>query len=232
MLSDIELMAVQAGALFRHDAQGRLLAVNESGDPLAPRLFLGRTITGNLWRFRHDLPESPVRELEGLLQTEPVASDLALPPICLARVRSALEAHTPIAETWSGPAWRFPDEIGPPPGVTPVTRANADLVRSAFPYLADHLASMRPCMAVIRGGDAVSVCFSARNSAEAAEAGVATVEAFRGRGYAAAVAAAWGIAVRQSGRIPLYSTSWENLASQAVARRLGLILYGVDLSLT
>jgi hypothetical protein len=33
------------------------------------------------------------------------------------------------------------------------------------------------------------------------------------------------------GQVPLYSTSWENLASQGVARRLGLQLYGVDLSI-
>ncbi|MGH2617528.1 MAG: GNAT family N-acetyltransferase, partial [Thermomicrobiales bacterium] len=41
----------------------------------------------------------------------------------------------------------------------------------------------------------------------------------------------WAQAVRQEGRIPLYSTSWENLASQAVARKLGLVLYGVDLDI-
>jgi len=60
---------------------------------------------------------------------------------------------------------------------------------------------------------------------------VDTLEAFRGRGHASRVVAAWAIAVRETGRVPLYSTSWGNLASQGVARRLGLGLFGVDLSL-
>jgi hypothetical protein len=31
--------------------------------------------------------------------------------------------------------------------------------------------------------------------------------------------------MRASGRIPLYSTSWTNTASLAVARKLGLVAY-------
>jgi len=58
---------------------------------------------------------------------------------------------------------------------------------------------------------------------------VVTVEAFRGRGFASAVVAAWANAVRESDRVPLYSTSWENAASRAVATKLGLTLYGADL---
>ncbi len=62
-------------------------------------------------------------------------------------------------------------------------------------------------------------------------AGIETLEAYRGRGYATAVVAGWAYAIRATDRIPLYSTSWDNLASQAVAHRLGLVQYGTDLSL-
>ncbi|MFA6111893.1 MAG: hypothetical protein WDA75_24290 [Candidatus Latescibacterota bacterium] len=64
------------------------------------------------------------------------------------------------------------------------------------------------------------------------EAGIDTLEAYHGRGYASATVVGWALLVRLVGCLPLYSTSWGNLASQGVARRLGLILYGVDLHWT
>ena len=76
----------------------------------------------------------------------------------------------------------------------------------------------------------MAVCCSSRVTGRAAEAGVNTLEGYRGRGYAPAAVAAWAAAVRASGRLPLYSTSWDNVASQGVARKLGLVLYGADLS--
>jgi predicted GNAT family acetyltransferase len=72
----------------------------------------------------------------------------------------------------------------------------------------------------------VSVCFSARNGPLAAEAGVETLADFRGQGHAAAVTAAWAAQIQAEGRIPIYSTWWGNDASQAVARRLGLRMFG------
>ncbi len=232
-----DLMQIHVSALYRHDQRHRLLAVNEPGDrrpddPPPPRLFLGRTRAGHLWRFRHDLPESSIDELETVLRIEPVAADLSQPPQCLPALQAALARDAPLAGMWSGPAWRFPDEIpASRHEVVRVTTANADLVRPVFPVLADDLPWCQPCLAVVADGRLASLCFSSRHTPIAAEAGVNTVEEFRGRGFAPAVVAAWAQAVRGEGRIPLYSTSWDNLASRSVARKLGLLLYGADYSI-
>ena len=237
-ISDRDLMQIQVSALFRHDDRNRLLAVNEPGDPRPddpppPRLFLGRTRDGQIWRFRHDLPEPLVAELEAILATEPVGTDLSRPPRCLGALQAALARDEPLTGIWSGPAWRFPDEIpAPEHEVIPVTTENDDLVRLLAPVLAaDELPWRQPCLAIVADGRLASLCFSSRNTPLAAEAGVDTREEFRGRGYAPAVVAAWARAVREEGRIPLYSTSWDNLASRSVAHKLGLVLYGADLSI-
>ena len=238
MSADWDLMQIHVNALYRHDERNRLLAVNEPGDPrpddpLPPRFYLGRTREGLTWRFRHDLPESLVAELEAMLAAEPVASDLSRPPQCLTALQATLARYGPLTGSWSGPAWQFPDEI-PAPGheVIPVMTENDHLVRLLSPVLtANDLPWRQPCLALLDHGRLVSLCFSARNTPIAAEAGVDTREEFRGRGYAPAVVAAWAQIVRQEGRVPLYSTSWDNLASRSVARKLGLILYGTDLSI-
>ena len=231
-------MQIHVSALYRHDERSRLLAVNEPGpprpdDPLPPRLYVGRTRDGLIWRFRHDLPASLVAELEPMLAAEPVAADHSRPLQCLEAVQAMLARNAPLSGMWSGPAWRFPDEISVPKHtVIPVTPVNDELVRLLSPVLvADDVPWRLPCLALLDDGHLASVCFSARNTPIAAEAGVDTRQGFRGRGYAPAVVAAWARAVRQEGRIPLYSTSWDNLASRSVARKLGLVLYGADLSI-
>jgi hypothetical protein len=77
-------------------------------------------------------------------------------------------------------------------------------------------------MAVVRNSQAISIYFCARGSHAAAEAGVEAAAAFRGRGLALLVTAAWAQAIRSSGRLAIYSTSWSNKSSLAVARKLGL----------
>ena len=100
-------------------------------------------------------------------------------------------------------------------------------------WVAGEIATGRaPVMAVFKDEFPVSICFCARSSDIATEAGVETAEAFRGRGFAPRVTTAWALAIPASGRIPLYSTSWTNSASLAVARTLGLMVYASSWSLS
>ena len=217
-------------ALFVHDDRGRVVTRNALGGGRAPRFFLGRTPDGNRWRFRDDVPGDLAGLLEALCQDEPAPPDPLQPPLHDADYRQVLATHAPIAEAWAGPAYRFPEDLTPPGGdVVRLTEANAALLRGGDlePWLAD-IGQSEPLMALVRDGRAVSVCGSVRITPEAHEAGVETSAATRGHGFAVAVVNAWAGAVRELGAEPLYSTSWENTASQAVARKLRLIPYAAD----
>jgi RimJ/RimL family protein N-acetyltransferase len=104
--------------------------------------------------------------------------------------------------------------------------AHSFMLHPALASWAADLQHRRPAFAVVRRGQAVCICACARLSREAAEAGVETAPEFRGQGAAVLATLAWAGAVRQSGRFPFYSTSWDNLASQAVARKLELVPVG------
>lgn len=93
------------------------------------------------------------------------------------------------------------------------------------------LVDYAPVVAAVDGGIAVAVCFCSRITARVAEAGVYTEASYRGRGYATEAVRGWAAGVRATGRLPLYSTSRTNAASQGVAKKLGAVQYGVDYSL-
>ena len=231
----MENSELAVAASFTHDAQGRIGYDNEPEGDRAPRFFLARSAAANLWRMRDDLTDDVVRQLDALAAAEPVTSDLRAPPHQLDAYLTVLRASQPIAAVEFGPAYRFPDHLPTSGTTTPITRANLELLRHMVGDLADverDFETGQPSMVVVVDGYAVSVCFSARLTEHVASAGVETLPAYRGRGYATAVVADWARAVRASGRIPLYGTSWENSASQGVARRLGLIPWASGFSVT
>lgn len=225
-MNDLSLMRARADVLFTYDQRGRMLYRNDPGKQPAPRLFLGYTSTGYLIRFGQDISDEAAIRLQEIVDVEPPVEDMrSLPPV-VAAVGNLLEKQASDRE--GGPAFRFSEPLPATRDAIQITGANVTLARDTFPWLLTELAGWWPCFAVVRDNVAVSVCFSARIGAVVCEAGVETLPAFRGRGYAAAVTAAWAGAIRYSGRIPLYSTSWHNVASQRVAHQLGLIMLGAD----
>jgi hypothetical protein len=234
LCTDLELMAMHVRALFTHDAGGRLLLVNEpgGGGDRAPRFFLGRTRAGNLWRFRADLPENLVEELGALCVDEPVGQALRRKPRHFAAYVRLLANHAPVQKISAGPAYQFTAYAQPSRPLLAVTETNAGLLRGGFEPLISELSDWQPFLALVEEQRAVSVCRSVRITPAAHEAGVETLPDFRGRGYAPDVVAGLARMVRSMDVIPLYCTSWENTASQAVAKKLRLAPYGANFHVT
>lgn len=232
--SDRQLMKIQVEVLFTQDENGYLQRINKpngDGKP-APRFFFGHTNEGSIYRFRHDLPDNVVAQLKEVAAAEPMPVNSQKIPRNRRQFEDILQSHAPIERVWIGPAYRFPEHITSPPNVVRLSRENAGVLKKDFAEMVSALNSPQPHLAIIEDSRIVSICRSVRLSSYAHEAGVDTLVGYRRRGYATSVVAAWALAVRALNRVPLYSTSWDNIASQSVARRLGLVQYGVDYHVT
>ena len=224
---------------FVLDERGRIVSTREPMPASGPLFCLARGANHCAWRVRADLPDDVVsRAIDQLARSESFTVDFRRPPDHANEYRKVLGAYIssrdgaaidPVEQ--SGPAMAFPDNL---PTVTDVVRVEDErLLATEFRgWVIGEIASGRaPVLAVMEDGHPVSVCFCARASAVAAEAGVETAGRYRGRGLAPRVTAAWARALRAEGRMPLYSTHWTNLASLAVARKLGLMTYASSWSL-
>ena len=230
-MNDQQRMSIAVNALFTHDMRGRMVRVNEPEGEPAARFFLGRTRAGHVWRFRFDVSDHAAGALEALCQREPVvAGALGELPTQFAAMQRVLLEDAPINRVYAGPEYIFPERISHPAGVIAqrMTHAHHGSLVPHFRW-AIALLDAVPVWAVVQDGIAVSVCFSSRTTPMADEAGVETVATHRGKGYAPAVVAAWATSVREMGRMPLYGTTWNNLASQRIAQKLNLIQFGAVL---
>lgn len=234
MLSDLELMRLHVEAEFTDDASGHLVSTNELNSTPAPRFFLGHTSLGIVRRYRYDVSATSQRALERAIAAELESSvaetDRPLDPKPFERV---LSQDAPIEHASVGLAFRFPVSLAATPEARILGDASdAALLHPALAPWSTDIQSSAPLVALIIDGQAVAVCGSVRITPRAHEAGVETAAGFRGRGYAKSVVAAWAAAVRALGVEPLYSTTWQNAASRALARSLGLASIGRDLHIT
>ena len=195
-----------------------------------PRFFFGNTREGSICRFRYDLPENLVARLMEVAAAEPMLLDSRKFPNGQRQFVEILRTHAPIDGIWSGPAYRFPDRIEPPTNVVRLTPGNAGLLKGDFAEMMPELNDGQPYFAIIEDSEAVSICQSVRLSSRAHEAGVDTLKAYRQRGYATSAVAAWALSVRSLNLVPLYSTSWDNVASQGgrPPPRLGAVWCGLS----
>lgn len=225
MLSELELMEHHVNVLFRHDSGNRITVVNEPPFVGAPRIFIGATRAGNIVRFSDSQDESIVKGLGQVIGANPGAH--------LGEVIKVLTNEQPVSNLWIGPAYVFPNVVGRTfPRTIKVTHENKELLKPHFPYTYEDFEYKQPCFVIMEDNIPVSICCSARQSSKAAEASLFTHEDYRGKGYGVEVATAWSQEVQKQGRMALYSTSWDNFASQSVARKLQLVQYGTDIHMS
>ncbi len=225
-------MQLHVETLFTMDDRSRLVSVNGSGGGAAPRFLLGRTPEGNVWYVRHDVDRGLAAGLEELSESEPAGLQTGPTPDSATPYLDLLSHHDSVQRVWTGPTYRFPSELPDSVDIVYVTPDNVSVLTRYFKdWLEDVFAGV-PMTACLEDGAAVSICCSVRMAQRAHEAGAETHRDFRGRGLAARVVVGWARAVRQLGLTPLYSTSWENQSSRAVANRLGLVQYGATFHVT
>ncbi|HBU84216.1 MAG TPA: N-acetyltransferase [Paenibacillus sp.] len=222
-LSPMDMMKIQADTLYTMDDQKRLVSINEPDGVQAPALFIGITSIGQCSYFHEQLPFTLIEEL---------GCDTKL-SLDIAKLIRRVEKFKPVKSVWMGPAYVFPEKCGEwHPNVQIIDSHCSFLLAEHFPELIECLHEKTPVAAYVMEDSAVAVCCSARVSKRGAEASLYTAPGFRGHGYAVEAVKCWQHHVKKDGRIPIYSTSWDNVASQTVARKLGLIQFGVDFSIT
>ena len=218
---------------FRLDPAGRLLGENLPEDPAdhtAPRLYACLGGDGLVYAFRHDVPDDRVEHATAVL--EALADALFEDPDRLADAAAAIAADwgdAPVMK--AGPVYRIPRGLPQPAGVSFIDASNRDALARFFPHTHAHLDALTPCAAQVIDGDAVAICRAVRRSRIALEAGVDTIEAFRGRGFGAAVVTAWAERAWQDGRVPCYAADASSSASLALAHRLGMMRIGTEFTI-
>lgn len=223
-------MDLHARVGYVHDRRGNLLRANDWTGRPAPQFWLGRTPLGVLWRFRYDVPPGVRAEIERLATGEPRCDGENRIPLHDAAYRELLTGLGAAVGTTAGPTYRQSEAVGDVGGtdVLLITAANRHLLSGGLEAWVPDVPHQQPMVASVVAGAAVSICASVRITGEAHAAGVESVPAHRRQGHAAATVARWAREVTARGCIALYSTSWDNIASQRVAARTGFEMFGQE----
>ena len=239
------MLALESATIAVLTESGRALRGNSPERSPAARFGLSRSRAGHVVRIRHDVCEESARAIERLAVTEPPLGDPKAPPLYAEEYRRLLSTEAPVEQSDAGPIWVVPEPLDfqhPAALVRSGTAEGDQLVAR----LAEHgmPAAMlgmgfvdtgelwEPWCIALDGDEIASVAFTVGSTPLSAEVGVATMPAFRGRGFAAAAVAGWASLPALRGCHRFYSTSWSNVASQRVVERLGLRLIGTRFTIT
>jgi hypothetical protein len=228
------------------DDRGRIVCENDPPRSVGPRLHLGRSTSSRVVRFRHDVRDDTVAEIEALVAREPPLGDRTSDPAHLDHYVELLAREMPVEQHVAGVSYCVPDDFEPDDfeqehehevslvrsGTPAGDRVRAELAQEGMPA---GLAALgftelwEPWCIAVHDGLVVSVVETVRSGTAGVEAGVTTIPAFRRRGFASAATAGWASHPALRGRTRFYSTHRANIASQRVAARLRLQFVGSTL---
>ena len=205
-------------------------------------MYLGGCESGNVVRVRHDVGDEAARAIEALVADEQPLARASSAPVHLDEYLELLARETRIEQETAGLTFCVPDRLEFQHEVT-LVRSDTPAGNRMLSLLADR--GMPPtlvelgftelwppwCVA-LHDGVIASVAETVRSGVSGVQAGITTVPELRRRGLAAAATAGWAAHPLLHGRARFYSTQRTNVASQGVARRLGLRFVGASLRVT
>jgi hypothetical protein len=190
-----ELVEMKIAMEFGVAPAGDTLPAAQSNDEGQPLLLVSQFEGGHAVFYRFDLPPC-IRDELATLGPDSLLHDTA-------RVQAILERHAPVEHVYRI-RWYTIERTPEPTEFPDVTHHDSRYV-------------------VLVDGEVVSWARTDQETAFAAEVSIETNEAFRRRGYARQVTAAWAASVLAAGKVAYYSHLLANAPSQAVAESLGLV---------
>ena len=237
---DLRLLHVDVDTMFVMSASGRIERENDPDRSSGPRAFFAGCPFGNLVRVRDDVDDRIAERIGEVAAQEPPWSDPAATPACLRKMVELLSDGQPAGAS-SALIYKIPNGLKYQHPAT-IVRGDSEQGRQLLARIARHgmpdymqTAGFKgvgdfwePWCVALDGTDIASMAFAARLGVSGAEVGVYTFPKYRGKGFAAAVTAAWSSMPSLNQRALFYSTIKSNRSSQRVASRLGLHLIGAS----
>jgi len=216
-------------------ATGRIERVSDPDRSPGPRLSFAGCAKGNVVRVRHDASDTLALQLLAVAANEPPWADPERDPGCIAELSALLDSDCPTKTVEAGVNHSLPNALPYEHGF-PIVRSDSPeasmlLVRFAKDGMPGALidagfrsiADLWPPWCIARDGeDVASIAFAARLGIWGAAIGIYTFPGFRGRGYAAAVTAAWSSHPSLKDRALFYGARRDNRSSRRVIERLRL----------
>jgi hypothetical protein len=237
-------LAKAAAASFVLAGNGRIVRENDPDGSEGPRLFMAGCPERNLVLVRQDVSDEIAQAIARTVEDERPWFDAETLPGCMDTLVEVLAREAPAASVSASLIFALPYDrpaarasivrSGTADGDRLLARLRGDgmpshLVEAGFASVADFWA---PWCVVLEADEIAAIAFAARLGDAAAEIGVYTFPAHRGRGLAAAATAAWSSLPELRDRELFYSTLSTNTSSRRVAARLGLEHIGMGLRIT